>query len=639
MARLRGLRLAIPILLVAGAASIWLVLRRSDRPVASLSDVGPGTDTHIEGFTFTDLVGGRRRLSVSAKLGSFDAQGGFTLEGVERIEIDREGADPLVLRADRGSGAGAEGRRVIRLDGGVEMRDAAAGLQVRLPSIEIDQIQGTARSLGEVEIEAPGWRGTASAAVYGLAKGATSELYRLEASTVEGATLVAGRVAIDRSTGALRLDGGVDYRAGTDQLRADDATAERDENGRVRRLTANGSVQGVAEREPGKPTSWRAAQADVTWDAEGRVTAAILRGNASIEQPQASLLAATIEAAARAEGGFDVDAEGGVVWNGMWGGSPARLQCGTLEGVLDAAGTLRQGQARDGVRFEGRDAAGEADRATFAPGEPFGKVTLEAAGTVRARVRSGRTRVVADRIVASARGDRLEAEGRVEATLLPDAERTAAGAALFDAKQTVHFVAGRLESEDGGRQLRFRQAVRGWQEDRTLSADEVDADAKGDALDARGKVATRLPRGKQAAASDADYLEVTSNALAYRGAESQATYTGNVRARLAEGWFESARLVVLLRKPEGGIREVRAFDNVRLEFADTDEQGMPRPVTGKADRLVWDPVASVARLFGDKAPAEVRREGEKGGTTTGRVLRYRLDADVVEVESTSERAP
>ena len=108
-------------------------------------------------------------------------------------------------------------------------------------------------------------------------------------------------------------------------------------------------------------------------------------------------------------------------------------------------------------------------------------------------------------------------------------------------------------------------------------------------------------------------------------------------ASLAEGWLETARLVVVQRRPEGGIREVRAFDGVRLEFSRADERGMPVPVTGTADRLVWDPLASVARLFGDRAPAQVRRAGEKGGTTTGRVLRYRIDAGVVEVESAPER--
>lgn len=641
MPRARGWRLAIPILLVAAAASIWFVLRRTDAPVLPAVGLGPGTDTMLVGFTFTDLEGGRRRLSVSAKLGSFDAQGGFTLEGVERIEIDREDASPLVLRADRGSGSGPEGKRVIRLDGGVEMRDEAAGLHVRLPSIEIDQAQGIARSLGEVEIEAPGWRGKASAAIYGLAKGATSELYRLEASTVDGATLVAGRLLVDRAAGALRFEGGVDYRAGADHLRADDATAQRDENGRLRRLVANGSVEGSAEREPGKPTSWRASQAEVAWDEKGRMTDADLRGNARVEQAPNSLVASTIRAVAKEGGGFQVVADRDVVWSGTWGGHPARLQCGSLDGVLDAAGAIREGSATNGVRFDGHDAGGEADHASFVPGESGGRLVLEAAGTVRARVRSGRTRVVADRITAWARGDRMEAEGRVEATLLPDPEKAPASGStsLFDAKQTVHFVAGRLDSDDSGRKLRFRQAVRGWQEDRTLSADEVDADAGADSLDARGKVATRLPRGKQATASDADYLEVAADALAYRGAEATATYSGNVRARLAEGWLESARLLLLLRKPEGGIREVRAFDGVRLEFAATDDRGMPRPVTGSADRLVWDPAASIARLFGDRAPAQVRREGEGGGTTTGRVLRYRLDTRAVEVESASERAP
>jgi lipopolysaccharide export system protein LptA len=620
------------------------MFRPAARPEAPAGEIEPGIGTQLQGFTFTDFEGGRRRLRVRARLGSFDAQGGFKLEGVERIEIDREDQDPLVLRAERGSGSGPEGRRVLRLEGGVEMRDEAAGLLVRLPSIEVDQVQGTARSLGEVEISAPGWSGKASAAIYGLAQGATSELFRLEATTADGATLVAGRLQVDRATGRLRLDGGLDYRSTEDRLRADAADAERDASGRVRRVVAVGAVEGSSAPAGQPPTTWRAAQAEVEWDAEGRMQRARLGGEASIEKPPSSLAAPSIEARARQGGGFDVAASGGVVWTGLWGGQPGRLQAGSLDATLDAAGAIRSGQAREGIRFDGRDGGGEAERATFAPGTPYGRLTLEGEGTVRARVRSGRTRVVGDRIVASARGDRLEAEGRVEATLLPDSQRAPAAPAsstatssLFDAQRTIHFVAGRLESEDSGRRLRFRKAVRGWQEDRTLAAEEVDADANGDALDARGKVTTRLPRGKAPAASDADYLEVAADALAWRGAESTATYTGNVRAKLAEGWLETARLVVVQRRPEGGIRDVRAFDGVRLEFAAADERGMPRPVTGTADRLVWDPVASVARLFGDRAPAQVRRGGEKGGTTTGRVLRYRIDADVVEVESAPER--
>jgi hypothetical protein len=60
---------------------------------------------------------------------------------------------------------------------------------------------------------------------------------------------------------------------------------------------------------------------------------------------------------------------------------------------------------------------------------------------------------------------------------------------------------------------------------------------------------------------------------------------------------------------------------------------MDRPFAGTADRLVYRPSESVVLLYGDRSPAAVRRIGEGGGTTTGRVLRYRLDSGSLEVES------
>jgi lipopolysaccharide export system protein LptA len=60
---------------------------------------------------------------------------------------------------------------------------------------------------------------------------------------------------------------------------------------------------------------------------------------------------------------------------------------------------------------------------------------------------------------------------------------------------------------------------------------------------------------------------------------------------------------------------------------------MPRPISGTADRLVYKPALASVRLFGDEAPAVVRRIGEGGGTTKGRELHYRLDTGALDVES------
>ena len=79
--------------------------------------------------------------------------------------------------------------------------------------------------------------------------------------------------------------------------------------------------------------------------------------------------------------------------------------------------------------------------------------------------------------------------------------------------------------------------------------------------------------------------------------------------------------------------QIRAREEIRFEFRAFDEGGLPRPVTGTGDRVVYLPSERVMILYGDQAPAAVRRSGGGGGTTKGRVLRYHLDSGALKVES------
>ena len=100
------------------------------------------------------------------------------------------------------------------------------------------------------------------------------------------------------------------------------------------------------------------------------------------------------------------------------------------------------------------------------------------------------------------------------------------------------------------------------------------------------------------------------------------------------------KLVVELGVEGEGVLEIRAHGDVVFEFRAPGSDGMPRPVTGTGDRLVYDPEGRVMTLYGDRAPAAVRRaDGEGEGTTKGRVLRYHLDTGALEVQSgDSDRA-
>ena len=84
----------------------------------------------------------------------------MTVEEVERLEVDREGQSPLLLTATRGAGSGAQGKRLVRLEGGVTVSDDDAGLGLEIPTVEIDQVGGWVRSLGAVRLKNDAWTGT-----------------------------------------------------------------------------------------------------------------------------------------------------------------------------------------------------------------------------------------------------------------------------------------------------------------------------------------------------------------------------------------------------------------------------------------------------------------------------------------------
>jgi len=226
------------------------------------------------------------------------------------------------------------------------------------------------------------------------------------------------------------------------------------------------------------------------------------------------------------------------------------------------------------------------------------------------------------------------ADGRVESTMLPvtgpQPHRTSP---MFTANEAVHFVSTSLESQNAGKRLLLRGDVRGWQGERTLSADEVEMVEEGEVLNASGHVATRMPREAARAATESDFVQIGAERLAYRGKAHTAEYEGNVRVRQAEGWLQAPRIVATLAEGGPGLREVQALQGVRFEYRTPSDRGVPTTATGDGDRAVYDTVARVLRVFGDTAPATVRSTGPKGGVTVGRVLRYDVDTGALEVES------
>jgi lipopolysaccharide transport protein LptA len=256
-----------------------------------------------------------------------------------------------------------------------------------------------------------------------------------------------------------------------------------------------------------------------------------------------------------------------------------------------------------------------------------------AGGARKASLTTGRARVAGDTIVIHEGSGTTVAEGRVEATLLPDPAAPSAHAATpFRADAPIHFVAQRLEATQRGDHLVFSGSVRGWQGERSLAAARVEMDQPSQTLRARGEVRSRLPRREGASVSEGDHVQISADALDYLGPQGTAAYVGDVRLQQAEGTLRSGRLDAAL-DDAGGLRRALASDSVSFEYRQRGEDGKPQLVRGKGDRAEYLPRENLVRLFGDRAPARVSREAAESGTTEGRVLRYGLDSGVLEVES------
>lgn len=635
MRRLRFLRILVPAVLLPFLLLLaWKIQQRPaphSQPVPGQSFNGP----RAEKIEITDLFGGARRGSIRA--GVFERDGDiFRLKNVERIELPRDGAPPLVISAGSGTITGASGQRLLRLEGGVDLRDERQDFHMSLPTLEFSEAAGQTRSLGEVLLEAPGYHGRAAGIVYGM-RGQRTEIFRLELDSKDGASLRADKAFLTDEGNQIELVGDVAVKEGESTLRSDRMRVERREDGRVRLVEASGDVSGSLKAFGDGAYRFSSQQAVCEWDATGHLHHMLLREDASVRDERDALSAGSIDVLWR-DGeapGWVLTARGGVQGTTVLHEEASMLTAESLDASLGADGSLIRGEVSGRVRFEGTTSIAEGARASYQPAVGKGTVRILAEPGVRARLSSGRSRVVAEKIQTDPRGSRLEAEGRVEAALLPDpkGESSRAGMGIFNPKEVIHFVAARMESLSSGGQLHFRGAVRGWQGDRNLSADEVDLEQERNTLSARGGVNTRMARAPGENTSEADYIQVAAERLDYQEDSGEAVYAGRVRLRQAEGWLEAERVEVALARGGGGAEVLRAFDKIRFEFRAPDPKGIPRPVAGEGDRAVYTPSEHTVLLFGDVTPATVRRNGEGGATTSGRVLRYRMDLGRIEVES------
>jgi len=629
--RLRFLRVLLPITLVVFLVGLaWMF----QKPPTTHRESDPSDSEAKEQVTEVHYMD-HKGLEAAAAVFQLLPDGRTHMEGIKELKLDRPGKQPLIISAVVGDIEGELGQRLMDFSDEVTIHDPDSDLRITLPSLKIDEAAGIARSEAGLVLEGAKLDGHAATLVYSL-RGEPTELLDLVMNDGEIGKISCRRALLLDGFDDFELRGDVRVRREDERLDATGMRVKRRPDRTLRSVRAWEGVEGTLKLESGESVEVVARELLAGWDGRGLADQLDLTGKAELNSSSQSLAASSIRAKRdRQSDEWQVDAEGTVYLQGRVGGQSAWLRSETLTARLDGALNVLGATAEGQVRFDADATHAEADRAQLAREGVETTITLLGGERSRARLSRESTRVVADKIRTDPAGTRLQAEGQVEATLLPasgdDAPRGAPG--IFDVEQAVHFVSASLDGRNAGELLTFKGNVRAWQGEQNLSGETVTLDQAARSLRARESVNTRFPRAPGIALAAADYVQISADELDYDDGSRRVDYRGTVRVQLDEGWLEAERVAVDLDPAGHGIRELRAFDAVRLEFRDPQEEGQPRMIAGEADRLIYQPAEGSVWLHGDKAPASVRRIGAGGGTTSGRVVLYRLASGTINVEA------
>jgi len=638
--RLRFLRILLPLALVVFVVAVAMQLR--PRPSAHRQGAGPGADglQSGTGIEIQEFQGDREVLRFKADVVEQVTPERLHIENIERFAIFREGQQPLVVKGEVGDVEGPVGKRMMRFEQQVWIHDPDLGLVVTMPTLIVDEAAGEARSIDGIDFEGEIESGHAELMIYGL-EGQPTQFFDLTIDDGAGGTLSSRQATLLDGFDDIELHDDVRALRGPgEHFEAERLRLLRGPNRRLKQARAAGGVSGAVRSESGGLLTLAGEDLAVDWDDRGEPERLSLERDAELSLAAQSLAARTILATCNPESGdWKIDARGTVYVQGVIGAAPAWLRSETLDALLDPRLELKRAQAEGQVRFDGPDLRAEGQRAILTDDGGAGKIELFAAEHGKARLARGRTRVAALRIVTDTAGEHLQAEEDVEANLLPAAEDDGATAGMFRTEEAVHFVSHRLDALESGSRLVFSGDVRGWQGEQNLSASRVTVHQIDNSMSAEVDVNTRFPREKDLpAAAEAHYIQISADRLDYDDSRRRATYEGNVRVRLVEGWLEASRVELDLAEAGQGIREVRAFQDVRMEFRNSADPDAPQMVAGKSDRMVYEPGDETVWMYGEIEPASVRRIGGGGGVTSGRVIRYRLDSGTLAVDS-GEQGP
>jgi lipopolysaccharide export system protein LptA len=594
----RRLRLVLAIILVGFGATVYFALR--DRKVPVVKPVETATDAKVisesRDAALVQLKGSRQDIKIEFRRHLSFSDGTTRLEGVTVTADERAGRNFVIT--SRQAEVGMD-QQEFRLSGAVKLV-ANDGLTINTDRATFRESDGALRAPERITFSKGAMTGSSIGGNYDRDTDVLTlrerAVVRIEAETPddEALEIKAGHAVIARRDRYMQFEGGTQMERVGRKMESKTAMAHlAADQDRIQLMEMRGDARITGEEAtPGALRVMRGEEVNLTYADDGRtIVRALLHNGARIRVAGAQENAERVLEATWIDIGFAPD---GTTVTSLTGREQVQL---TLPAEADAPARrirsielaasgspdrgLTSADFTGGVEFrEGRqNTPGAHER--LAKSKTLTLALVSGFSTIDEALFKGDARMSEDRLNAEADQARyLVKRGVLE--LAPGAAAKARPR-VTDGDATIEANAIVITFE--GRQIDARGDVRS--ELKTRQQDEKKGEKN------TGAAATKVP----ALLDEGQPVFVTGKTLAYGGADSNATYTGDVRLWQGETAIQSDQLVL-----DNKTGNLTATGNVRSSLVTTQAKAEGRPADAKP--LATDPADTGQGDAGAKKPGD-----------------------------------
>ncbi len=577
----------------------------------------------IDRFEMKGLEKEHESFSLNAEKFTQVDEGIFKLDTIHSLVLHTRNKEKISISASRGSMLEEhDGGRTIVAEGSV-LLSLEDGTEIRSEKISFDQKNMIVRSDGEVTIEKDGRKAASSSMTYDLEKREVvlSPLFRLVIPRANGDVIVQSQTFIgDLNLREGKMIGGVAIKDDSTEIRAAEALIVSDERGeRIETGTFEGGVSGsfvVKGKETGNDTfgTMHSLRMEVTFSGESSMRVVLIdevtleiQDSTDLPSERATISCERLEMERSNDGSLRCDmkenAELYRVQKGEEQDIEEYLSCHSLSIGISNGKTIDQADALGKVRYRTGELRAESEEVSFnalnrgillhergsmKPVMIMNDWTLSAK---QIEIKNDAELVASEQVKSAYRGTSIGKDS------IP----------LFDKDKTL-FIASDFLSVKDRNDFQYKGNVRAWQEDNSISAEELRIDSAKQTVHAHNGVVSRfMSISRLADANDTQNrqervgrnAEMESDDFWYVAQENKALYRGNAILKMERREIKSDEMEILFSEDEKA-EEIKAKNNVSLMSPEFRATGHEMTYTLDDEHTVINGNAEPVRIYDDR---------------------------------------